>query len=1016
MKREYNSLPRELSAKFLAAERKDGRVATLLAIVGLLFALGAVFLPFLAAERLWATPGWLRGGFLLVALVGSGWFVVQWVGHRLRCRRDPFVTVRRIERHYPGLGDSLRGVIELAADGDVREGISESLRQAAVRQVSQQCQPLNFTEAISTSRVWTYGKRVGAVVLVLVACGLVEPQLVRNAIARFARPWAPIPRYTFAQLIPLPTTLQVARGESFTLAVRVAEDSRWCPDQVRFRLGRAATKSSPVAAGEALLELPGITESSSLRLRFGDTSAVVRIEPVPRPALLELVGDVALPAYLERAGETVECARQRVRLVEGSVVVLRGTVLNPLHQAWVGEGEATTACQVAGRGFVSPPLAAESLLAASLHWLDTHGLTPAEPYRAEIEVVPDAPPSVQFEGGTRVAAILEHEVLDLALRSGDDFGIKQVEAAWDVFPADKPEDAPTDSGRRLVGAGAPDRTEWDGSFAFSPKRLGILAGTRVVIRARAADYKPGRAYSESAPFVVFVLTPEDHARLVQSQLEALRNRMEEAALREAQQLFDNEQLAKLTNEELRQPDAQRELDKQADLERKSVEDWQRLTEEGAKLLAEATRNDTFPAEALREWTETMEAVRGVSGELLPQAAGALAQASQSPTQRRERVEQAIEAQRKALEALKKSAEKMGESLEQFAVLNMAARLRALADRERGVSGALQELFPQTIGMTAEALPALLGNRVRGLTETQSGIQKLTFGIQFEVQRCLENTGIEKYGKVVEAMEQAKLTDEMPAAANAIAGNRLAQAVGEVQRWATSLDEWAALLDEKKDGGGGGGGGGEMSPEAMEFMLALLRAIQSQEQLRRDTVGLDAEKEQIADYPQQAERLSVAESELSRTVGDLAKKLRPSDARNNIEDAQGLMEQVAITMREPETGREVQADMSSAMELLLSLFDSNCQGGQCQGASMMAMMAQKLGLQMRLGAGAGAAGGGSRAGGPFGGAGGTVTGGAGSGGAAARAGDSVTDVAPAEFPAEYRGLLERFFRNVEAAHE
>ena len=84
--------------------------------------------------------------------------------------------------------------------------------------------------------------------------------------------------------------------------------------------------------------------------------------------------------------------------------------------------------------------------------------------------------------------------------------------------------------------------------------------------------------------------------------------------------------------------------------------------------------------------------------------------------------------------------------------------------------------------------------------------------------------------------------------------------------------------------------------------------------------------------------------------------------------------------------------------------------------MMAMMAQQMGLKMGMGAGAGASGGGSTAGGPFGGPGGNVPGGLGSGGNAARGGDSVTDVAPADFPVEYRGLLEKFFKKVEAADE
>jgi hypothetical protein len=1015
MNHERNGLPRELAAKVAAAEQKDRRIAFLLALAGVAFALCIVFLPFLLVERLWTVPGLARGLFLLVALGGMGWFVGKWLAHRVRCLRDPFFTIRRVEKHYPDLGDSLQGVIELSGDARARQGISESLRQAAVRQVTQRCEPLEFTEAIPTSRLWTYTKRAAAILVLLVGFGIWQPELVRNALARFVQPWADIPRYTFARLSPLPSSIRVPRGEPFTVKVQVAGDSRWSPERLRFRLGGSDTKSCSMETGEAMLELPGITQTAKLQVRLGDTKAAMQVEPVPRPALLELVGTVAFPEYLGRPPEEVECARQRPRLVAGSRVSLRGTTLNPLRTAWFDDGDAKQTFTVDARSFHSVDLPVEDLVSGMLHWRDEFGLTPTEPYKVEMEVVPDNPPGVQLRSSSRVAAMLEREVLDFSPQATDDFGVKAVEVAWNVFPADKPEASPVKSGRREVGKGAPDMTEWTGDFAFSPQRLGIPAGSRVILRAKAVDYRPGRAFSESQPVVVFVLTPQDHARLVQNQLEALRNRMEEAALREAEQLFTNEQLSKLTPEQLRLPENQKKLDRQKDLENKSVEDWKRLNEEAAKLLAEAARNDEFPNDVLKEWAQTMEAVQQVSSELLPQAAGALAQASQSPNQRKENIQKAIEAQRKALEALKKAAQDMGESLEQFAVLNMAARLRALADRERTMGGALQELFPKTIGMGPDDLTPLLANRVKGLEESQGIVQKLAFEVKFDVGRYMENTGIEKYGKVAEAMEKVKLTEEFPKAGRSIAANKLAEAIGEVQRWAKAFDEWATILDDKKDGGGGGGGGDcQMSEEAIEFMLAILRAAQGQEQLRRDTGALDTEKDQTQDYAAQAERLSVAESELSRTVGELAKKLRPSEARNIVENAEGLMEQVAITMREPATGKEVQADMASAVEMLLSLFESNCKGGKCKSAGMMAMLAQKMGFN--VGMGAGASGGGSRAGGPFGGSGGTVTGGAGSGGSAARGGDSVTDVAPAEFPAEYRGLLETFFQKVEAANE
>jgi hypothetical protein len=175
--------------------------------------------------------------------------------------------------------------------------------------------------------------------------------------------------------------------------------------------------------------------------------------------------------------------------------------------------------------------------------------------------------------------------------------------------------------------------------------------------------------------------------------------------------------------------------------------------------------------------------------------------------------------------------------------------------------------------------------------------------------------------------------------------------------------------------------------------------------------VEAEKSQTEAYARQVARLADAEAELARTVGELAKQLRLSEARNNVEDAQGLMEGAEEMLREPRTGPEVQADMVSAMELLLTLFESNCQGGQCQASAMLSMMAQSLRLGM--GSRGGASAGGSRAGGAYGGAGGSVGGGTGSGGGAARSGAGAVDVSPTEFPAEYRGLLERFFQNVEA---
>src|SRR5690606_11780704 len=113
------------------------------------------------------------------------------------------------------------------------------------------------------------------------------------------------------------------------------------------------------------------------------------------------------------------------------------------------------------------------------------------------------------------------------------------------------------------------------------------------VRLFAEDYLPGRERTYSHPFLLYVLTPEQHAIWLTEQLSKWHRQSLEVRDRELQLHEANKQLRQLSIEELDQPENRRRLEAQAAAERANGRRLSKLVAGGEDLVRQAMRNPEF---------------------------------------------------------------------------------------------------------------------------------------------------------------------------------------------------------------------------------------------------------------------------------------------------------------------------------------------------------------------------------------------------------------------------------------
>ena len=946
-------IPEMLQTQLDAARKRLWFVETAMALLGGVCGLVGTYLLLFVSDRFWETPTWLRFVFTAAGIIGAAVSAWWWTSHLSR-RNNTLSLARLVQRRFPKLGDRLLGIIELSDTEHLPPNVSQGLVRAAMGQVAAEAAKLDFTQAVPTRglRRWTPWTLVAAGLAV--AALVAMPSAARNAWLRWLKPTALVERFTFTRLEKLASKRIVPYGEEFAVETKLRADSEWKPNSGRARFERQATVSAASDAGRYTFALPGQTRNGTLAVAVGDARGKMEIEPVFRPDLVALTAAVELPSYLGYPSQTADARKGAVDMVEGSSVSFSGRVSRALREVKLLNGTNENVA-IRGENFATPKLAMNGVTNVVFTWRDTLDLQGRQPFPVKLDWRADVLPTVDFQGLQRVVGMLEDEVLEFELQADDDFGVKDTSVAWE-FGEMIPNSEVTKHGSYDAAKGAPQTRSLRKPVKFAPRVLGIGPG-RVSLRAMAVDYYPDRTPSASAPYTVFVLSKEDHAKLLEQALEKIVGKLEETVRTEEAQADATQRIRDQNNEEIKSAKTTQELRDDKRAEQANREAVQRLTEELEKLSREAMRNNAIPAERLKEWAEIMQMLQKLAQGEMQQAQQDLQNAEQSEQseQRREETGKAESEQMAALRKLKEALQQMNKSGEQLVAENFVNRLLGCARNEGEISKGVAEVLPKTVGLRREDIPADVRTKIEAHENLQRATQKRLKGVAQDMEYYVRRVPEPAVKTVREEIEQKNAVEKLGGVAELIRDNRMAQAQEDALVWEKQLSAWAESLKKKSGGGGGGGGGGgEIPPELIELLVKLMRIRQQEQDLREQTRILDDTKANNARYAERAEDLARWQAELRKRVEAAPQEVKlPDEIMQKLDK---LFDAVVAAMADarqllakPDTGGETLGAETAVIELLSATVEQSQSSSKSSGsAQMQALMKMLQQMAQRMG--------------------------------------------------------------------
>lgn len=611
--------------------------AIVLGVVAVLLA----FLTVYIADRFFDTPREARFGIFLGSI--AVWLVVPWALHRWVWKNRKLDQLARLLRvREPSVGDQLLSVIELA-DNDSEQARSRTLCQAAIKQVAESAKSRDFTQAAPPTRLKSLSAVMaiaGAVTLIL---GIVFPTAAGNAWARFSSPWKNTPRYTFTAVEALAPTIVVPHGESVPLTIQLGSDTRWRPETASIQLASLPPISVALDGHSYHFELPPQTGDIPLKLRVGDYSQIVKIEPKYRPELVSATAQVQLPEYLGRPEPFAQDVRSgTLTAVDGSLAIIEAAASRPLRSATIdGEEVAvnlesfssaslsiasnnTAPAEAINTGEEHEVAATDAGVKLAMTWLDHDGLAGREPFELALKPAVDEMPSVVGQDLPRQAVVLDSEQINFQALAADDFGIKKIGMSWKGL--DDRLVAQPASGEKVLSAGGPYSSSMQVPGTFSAQALGIPAQP-IEVRLWAEDYNPNHERVESVPHILYVLTAEEHAIWITSQLSKWHRASLDVRDKEMQLHEANKRLRAMTPEELADEEMRNELRRQASLESSNGRRLASLSKTGEDLLRQASRNPEIGVGHLDRWAEMLQILNDIGSNRMPAVSELLDKAS-----------------------------------------------------------------------------------------------------------------------------------------------------------------------------------------------------------------------------------------------------------------------------------------------------------------------------------------------------------------------------------------------------
>ncbi|MEM6915836.1 MAG: hypothetical protein AAF491_04645, partial [Verrucomicrobiota bacterium] len=751
----------------------------------------------------------------------------------------------------------------------------------------------------------------------------------------------------------------------------LSTDTEWKPGRATVKLPGRTKLSADRSERTFDFEVPPQKEEGTLSLRVGDEYERISVTPVTRPELTDLTATLRLPDYLLYQRDLVIPVQgESLPMLFGTVASFTGTTSRDLVAAESSVGSA----MVSGDSFTTVALEITDALSQEITWRDVYGLTSKDPLQLNIQPVEDEEPDIFARQVSSEKIILPDEVVSFDVSASDDYGIRTMGIEW--FGEVTPEGTHAAKGEKAVAAGGPEKREIEVRGTFSPAREGVRPQT-IQVRAFAEDYLPDRGRSYSPTFVLHVLSPQEHAEWLTQEFAKWFRSTREVYEREKQLFETNKELEELSTGETEEPENRRRLGEQASAETANAKKLAALSRAGGQLVQQAAKNEEFEARKLEAWSEKIQTLEDIAERQMPSVAENLRQssrapgadtsipegekeeasdASQSPSPAEELLDEALRQQEELLKSFAKVADELQEILASLEASTFVKRLKAAAKVQTEIATRFDGTLGTGFGLPRHRIEQSLRDVGTDVSDTVEEQSSRIYEIQTDLEAYYQRKQDGIYKNVLDQMKESLVVARVKEIGQSSRGNLSGLSISTAEYWADTLDRWAEeLVAASEDQPQSEGASREGLPP--EIVLDIMKVLQEQMYLRDETREMESVKPGLASdaYVSSVLPLELSQEDLRERIDFVQDDiLALPDGATTFGSELQLLRLVSDVMRQargvlarPDTGPEVIAAQTEAIELLLqskrqqgqgggSGGNSPGQGGQAQGGGSSAL--------------------------------------------------------------------------------
>ncbi len=856
-----------------------------------------------ALDRVSDTSRWLRITLWVAAfgilVTWLPWIVYRWVWQSRRLEQVACI----LKSQLPRVGDHLLGIVELAhAKSDA--GQSETLVRAALAQADREMAKKSFVANVPRPHHRAWGLAAGSMLLLVLVQLAIFPEASMNAFRRWLTPWSLIERFTFARMETLPVELVVPSSEESKLPVALASNSKWSPEKGTLRVANHLVQAE-AQDRRFDFRIPPRKEAATATVKIGDAIARLKIQPEPRPELIGLMAHVKLPDYLQRNDlATLPIRGGAINIVKGSQVQISATGSRELTKAQVNDQPM----HVDGIRVTTSLIDSTESKTLKLFWTDHWGLSPAVPLKLQMNVVPDAPPSVSVRELGKQTILMELAVLTFKVDASDDFGLRRIGLQWKPYvesgaissttladAAGKDKQGQSLEGERVVYAGGPEQSSLAGlSATLNPAREQINPQS-IELQVFAEDYLPDRPRQYSAPFIVHILSEADHATWLMRRIDAWIRQCFENYDREQQLFHVNQEWSTQPKEERGSLKSLRALERQGTAEQSQAKRLQSLNELARQVVGDCSQNSKINSQHLEQLTGLIIELAVIAEQKMPTTARHLEEAAKTASQAAVSLPKALEAQEDLLAEYQSVLERLRALMSRIEETSFAVRLQALSQQELKLANEIRLVSSADFGKPPTVVREALVRRLGLLAGRHDGMTKVLQNIMADMEASLERTPNEQVQEVLGDMFGEEVYSKCNFVSEQLNINDSGLATAQCEYLADSFHRWAEQLMRGKGPPPGKQKKNSLPPE---LVVELMRVLKRETDLREETRELEQSRAALA-----ATSIAKQSEELAKVQHDLARRT-----------AKVIDRIIAIPNGEEDYGRDIQR-LTAAVEAM-----------------------------------------------------------------------------------------------------